>query len=180
MRDVFCFHLSTAGYPITFGFTALYGSSYGICGNAARSWFEQSVEADKELLKAQSERPGYEPPSEPRAFGAAQFICRIEKGVVTDARLYIDTDYFQAHQHHDDSRSFLVQWHVNPVPVKKDLKALVEEALWAKLQEIGFIIPRAEWEEKYPEQAEMSRQFRELMLSPITSETPDDIDNVSA
>src|SRR3546814_7839457 len=33
MRDEYCFHLSSGGYPITFALTALYGSSYGICLN---------------------------------------------------------------------------------------------------------------------------------------------------
>src|SRR3546814_4579865 len=44
MRDEYCFHLSSGGYPITFALTALYGSSYGICLNAAKSWFERSIE----------------------------------------------------------------------------------------------------------------------------------------
>jgi hypothetical protein len=166
MRDEYCFHLSAGGYPITFAFTAMYGSSYGICVNAARSWFERSIEDGIEFRKAPIMRGAPEP--EPGEIGSPQFVCRVKNGVVTDARLFMNAEYYQRRQHHDRTRSFLVQWNVTPIPVEDSLKALVEETLWTKLQEIGFIIPRAEWEQKYPEQLEIERNFQEMMASKDT------------
>src|SRR3546814_9121373 len=77
---------------------------------------------------------------------------QVKKGVVTDAQIFMNAEYYQSCQYHDRSRSLLVQWNVTSIPVEDHLKAIVEDTLWGKLQVIGFIIPRAEWEQKYPEQ----------------------------
>src|SRR3546814_21190985 len=80
MRDEYCFLLSSGGYPITFALTALYGSSYGICLNAAKSWFERSIEdglafRDKLLTRGS-------PAPELGAIGSSPFVCQVKKGVV--------------------------------------------------------------------------------------------------
>src|SRR3546814_8076395 len=80
----------------------------------------------------------------------------------------MNAEYYQSCQYHDRSRSLLVQWNVTSIPVEDHLKAIVEDTLWGKLQEIGFIIPRAEWEQKYPEQVEIERQFQEMFASKNT------------
>src|SRR3546814_2706557 len=82
----------------------------------------------------------------------------------------MNAEYYQSCQYHDRSRSLLVQWNVTSIPVEDHLKAIVEDTLWGKLQEIGFIIPRAEWEQKYPEQVEIERQFQEMFASKNRSE----------
>src|SRR3546814_4137833 len=80
----------------------------------------------------------------------------------------MNAEYYQSCQYHDRSRSLLVQWNVTSIPVEDHLKAIVEDTLWGKLQEIGFIIPRAVWEQKYPEQVEIERQFQEMFASKNT------------
>src|SRR3546814_15484640 len=87
----------------------------------------------------------------------------------------MNAEYYQSCQYHDLSRSLLVQWNVTSIPVEDHLKAIVEDTPWGKLQEIGFIIPRAEWEQKYPEQVEIERQFKEMFASkntPFRSQSP--------
>src|SRR3546814_7538498 len=116
---------------------SLYGSSYGICLNAAKSWFERSIEdglafRDK-LIKRGSPAP------ELGEIGSSQFVCQVKKGVVTDAQIFMNAEYYQSCQYHDRSRSLLVQWNVTSIPVEDHLKPIVEDTLWGKLQEIGFI-----------------------------------------
>src|SRR3546814_20600694 len=81
----------------------------------------------------------------------------------------MNAEYYQSCQYHDRSRSLLVQWTVTSTPVEDHLKAIVDDTPWGKLQEIGFIIPRAEWEQKYPEQVVIERQFQEMCASKNTS-----------
>lgn len=149
MRDI-TFHFGAAGHPISWILHAVYGSSYGIASAAARGWHERMLAAPR--------RDTETPPG-------GQFIVELKKGMVARSDLFFDVDYFRQHQEPDDV-SWLCQFQSFPLDIPDPIKTTVTEALRARLIEAGFLIPRAEWAVRYPEQAEILRQFRTMLSRP--------------
>jgi len=86
--------------------------------------------------------------------------------------LLFDADYFRRHQEPDDC-SWLCQFQGFPLAIPEQAKQVVTEELRRRLIDVGFLIPRAEWETRYPEQADLSRQFRALMQRDRSSSSND-------
>ncbi|WP_421121715.1 hypothetical protein [Sphingobium yanoikuyae] len=112
---------------------------------AARTWHQRMIA---------SARNGTPP--------GGQFVIEVKNDAVVRTDLIFDAYYFRQHQEPDDS-SWLCQFQSFPLAIPETVKQIVTEALRHTLVDVGFLIPRAEWEERYPEQAEMLRQFRQAM-----------------
>ncbi|MDT7533082.1 hypothetical protein OVY48_06485 [Sphingobium sp. SA2] len=85
----------------------------------------------------------------------------VKGDAVVRSDLLFDAEYFRYHQE-PDYVSWLCQFHAFPLAIAENVKRIVTEELRRQLIESGFLIPRAEWEDRYPAQAELLRQFREM------------------
>jgi hypothetical protein len=139
------FHFGAAGHPVSWILHAAYGSHYGVALAAAHTWHERMIA---------SARNGTPP--------GGQFVIEVKNDAVARTDLIFDADYFRQHQEPEDC-IWLCQFQSYPLAIPEIVKRTVTEALRRELVDVGFLIPRAEWEERYPEQAEMLRQFREAM-----------------
>ncbi|PJG47226.1 hypothetical protein CAF53_02450 [Sphingobium sp. LB126] len=90
-----------------------------------------------------------------------QFVVEIRNGSSVRSDLFFDADHFREHQEPHD-QSWLCQFQGFPLDIPDSVKAIATEALRTRLIDIGFLIPRAEWEVRYPEQADYLRQFRAM------------------
>lgn len=141
------FHFGAAGHPVSWTLYAVYGSAYGVALAAARTWH------DRMLASPRTETPP-----------GGQFVIHLRNDAVVRADLLFDADYFRHHQEPDDP-SWLCQFHAFPLAIPETTRQAVTETLRRRLIDVGFLIPRSEWEERYPEQAALLQQFREAMRS---------------
>lgn len=139
------FHLGSAGHPVSWTLHAVYGRACGIVFASARAWYARQVSAPKLATT---------PPG-------GQYVVQIRNNQVVNAELFFDAEYFRHHQEPDDL-SWLCQFHTFPLEMPERLKDIVTADLRSRLIAAGFLIPRAEWIARYPDQAEFLRQFREL------------------
>lgn len=141
------FHLYASGVPVTWCIAALYRDDYGIAHAAAAAWY------------------GTREPKPGRRDDEPQCIVELagddERGWrVMRSDLWMDDDRRRS-QSPDDGKH-LVQLHTAAVPLSEKLGAAITEALRAKLIEFGYLIPRGEWQRRYPAQAMMGRRFAEF------------------
>lgn len=144
MQDI-TFHLGSAGHPVSWTLHAVYGRASGIALASARAWYARQVSAP---------RLATPPPG-------GQYVVQIRNDQVLNAELLFDAEYFRHHQEPDDV-SWLCQFHTFPLEIPERLKNIVTADLRSRLIAVGFLVPRAEWIERYPDQAEFLRQFREI------------------
>lgn len=148
MRDDWVFHLGAAGHPVSWHTYSVYAGWYGIAHRAAQACYDASLANNAENFY---KVPDIEPAS-------GQYIIQIEKGVIKRDELFFPAEYYQTRQSPDDC-GWLVQFHTFPMAIPPLIQALVIERLRDRLTEAGFLIPRAEWEERYPEEASFNAQF---------------------
>lgn len=146
MREI-AFHFGAAGHPVSWGLHAVYGSHYGVALAAAREWYGRQLAT---AVRYESETPP-----------GGQFVIELKNESVVRADLLFDAAYFRDHQEPDDI-SWLCQFHAFPLEIPESIKDVVTKALRRHLIDVGFLIPRAEWETRYPDQAEYLRQFQAL------------------
>lgn len=139
------FHFGAAGHPVSWVLYATYGSAYGVALAAARTWY------DRMIATTRTETPP-----------GGQFVIQVRDDTIVRSDLLFDADYFRRHQEPDDA-SWLCQFHAFPLTIPDPVKHVVTEGLRQRLIDIGFLIPRAEWERRYPDQAELLRQFQQMM-----------------
>ena len=139
------FHFGAAGHPVSWILHAAYGSHYGVALAAAHTWHERMIASARNGTPA-----------------GGQFVIAVKDDAVVRTDLIFDADHFRRHQEPDDC-SWLCQCQSFPLAIPETVKQTVTEALRRELVDVGFLIPRAQWEERYPEQAEMLRQFRQAM-----------------
>lgn len=152
------FHFGAAGHPVSWILYAVYGSGYGVALNAARTWHARMRAAQR------SETPP-----------GGQFVIEVKELQVVRTELLFDAAYFQRNQEPDDL-SWLCQFQGFPLPIPQEVQDIVTHELRQKLIDIGFLIPRTQWERSYPEHAEMSRQFHAALRRQRTSSTSDQKD----
>lgn len=139
------FHFGAAGHPVSWVLHAVYGSHYGVALAAARTWHERMIATARNGTPA-----------------GGQFVIKVKNDTVVRTDLFFDADYFGQHQEPDDC-SWLCQFQSFPLLIPEAVKRTVTECLRRSLVDAGFLIPRAEWEERYPGQAEILRQFRQAI-----------------
>ena len=144
MRDI-VFHFGAACHPVSWILHAVYGSSYGIALASARTWHDRMLSS-----------PGMTdtPPG-------GQFVLELKNGKVARSELLFDAEYFRERQEPQDL-TWLCQFQAFPLDILEPVKRTVTEALRTRLIDVGFLIPRVEWETRYPDQAEILRQFRAM------------------
>ena len=152
---VLTFHFGAAGHPVSWILHGVYGTAYGVALAAARTWHARMLE----------ERQIKTPPG-------GQFVIAVNGDSVVRSDLLFEADYFCRHQEPDDC-SWLCQFQGFPLAIPEQAKQVVTDELRRRLIDIGFLIPRAEWEARYPQQADLSRQFRALMQRDCTSPSND-------
>lgn len=137
------FHLSAAGTPISWSLVAVYGSSYGIAHNAAESWYARSI---KDTGDGAQDTP--------------QFICELNANGVVRQHLWFGAHHLR-HQSPDDS-NWLVQTHTFPLSIPVEIKQILVQTLRTTLIEKGYLVPRVQWEQRYPAQHLISQRFAEF------------------
>lgn len=125
------FHLQASGVPITWTILAVYKSAYGIAINAARHLHDQDG------------------PAPDRCPHFVVALKQVEGAWTVDRALLLMDEAYLSDQKHDERR-WLVQSHSAPFPLDEELKAALHDALWRELKTFGYLLPRAEWEAKYP------------------------------
>lgn len=137
-------HLAAAGVPVSWTIVAIYRNAYGIALDAAANWHKQSIEGGKDNPQC-----------------VIGLIGDDENGW-TMKRSNLFMEYPHLERQKPDDGNWLVQTHTAPLPLSDVLAKAIADALRARLIERGYLIPRAEWEQRYPAQALTSRRFAEF------------------
>lgn len=127
-------HLQAAGVPTSWSLVALYNGAYGIALNSARSWSEQHK--------------------------GPHFLIEIEDGSVKRTDL-VGWDESNLKSQKVDRNPF-IQLFDTTFHLDSEITDLACSTLRAKMVEIGYFIPRAEWEQRYPGQALTEAHFNEF------------------
>ncbi|MBX9793931.1 MAG: hypothetical protein K2Y02_06535 [Burkholderiaceae bacterium] len=135
-------HLGAAGVPVSWTIIALYRDAYGVAGKAASVWHEGSSKDESHDS----------PQCIIELTGNDEAGWRFNRG-----DLWMSPRHLRR-QSPDDGR-WLVQHHTAPVPLSAPLAEAITAALRAKLVEFGYLIPRADWERRYPAQVMIGRRF---------------------
>jgi len=121
-----------AGVPTSWSVVALYRKAYGVALFAARGWKEQS--------------------------DIAQAIIEIEDGVIRRSELLWKHEYGRIQS--TDREEIILQtgseYHLD-----KDIEKLVARHMAEQLREVGYLIPREEWEQRFPASALISKRWAE-------------------
>lgn len=148
MRNDWVFHLGAAGHPVSWHTYSVYAGWYGIARRAALACVESSQQSCAEnVFKV----PDIEPYS-------GQFIIQITNGRLDRSELFFPEEHYVTRQSPDDC-GWLVQFHTFPMAIPENIQTMVTECLRDHLKAAGFLIPRAEWRERYPEEAAFTDQF---------------------
>jgi len=144
------FHLMSAGMPVTWTIVAVYESSYGIACHAAKAWSEQ-----EEISHDESPYTG--PETKPTAHLVIEM--KAKDGIWTAKRhdLLMSQRYLTRQEH--DERGGILQDHTSPFPLEETLRDALAAALKSALVEFGYLIPKAEWEARYPARRIISDHF---------------------
>lgn len=146
-------HLVAAGVPTSWSIVAIYNTFYGIARHSARAWTEHE-EADRETRPMRM-RSTHEKPM-------PHLVIEIVK--VDDAWTLKRHDLIMSERHlrqqEHDERTEMFHPQSSPFPLEDGLTAFLNNAIRTILVDFGYLIPRSEWEERYPGQRIIANHFK--------------------
>jgi len=146
-------HLQAAGVPTSWSIVAIYRSYYGVAHHSARAWMEHE-EADRQNRPMRTRVPHEKP--------TPHLVIEIEKDCdawsLKRHDLMMSERYLRRQEH--DERTELVQQQSSPFPLEDGLAAFVNDTVRTILIGFGYLIPRAEWAERYPGQRIIADHFK--------------------
>jgi hypothetical protein len=138
------FHLMSAGVPTSWTIVAIYKNSRGVAINAAKSWQErEAANRAKDAERGSHYAALADAPVTPH-----YIIDLAEDGKIRDQDLLMDERFRQDQSH--DERNWLIQFGSAPIDLDDPTKEALTAALHTALVDFGYLIPRSEWERRYP------------------------------
>ena len=143
------FHLSAGGYPCTWTICAVYKDSLGVAIAAADCWYDRTFEA------AAGSGKEHDAPQ-----AVIEMIEKDGAPEVGRTHLRMGTHHLRSQMH--DQRGHLIQMGSAPFAVSDETAVALTQALGGMLVAFGFMIPKDEWERRYPSKVMISARFAEF------------------